>query len=126
VKPAEPATPESSSVEPKDTAAAAGASVEPPSSGNGAVPPSSTAETAPPPPLDTTGAGTVTNKVEETESIPAKKSSPVGIVLLVGALAAGIGLIVRMTMRRRRDEDLSIFDRTTGPAAPRPPIAHHL
>jgi hypothetical protein len=123
---------EEKKVEPAPNESAAGpvAPVVPPSSGDGAAPPPASASTegteaAPAPPLDTTGAGSVAPAAEETEQAPARESSPFGTWLLVGGLAVGLAIVVKMTMRRRKDDDISIFDRSPAPSAPRPPIAHH-
>ena len=112
---------------PADAAAAAPlAGANPPSSGDGAAPPSAPAESAaPPPPIDTTGAGSLNANKEAEEQVPAKKSSPIGTIALIGALAIGVGIVVRLTMRRRKEEDITIFDKSPAPRAPRPPIAHH-
>ena len=112
---------------PADAAAAAPvAGANPPSSGDGAAPPSAPAESAAPPaPIDTTGASSLNANKEAEEQVPAKKSSPIGTIALIGALAIGVGIVVRLTMRRRKEEDITIFDRSPAPRAPRPPIAHH-
>jgi len=129
-KPVKPAVEENKEIKaetkPADAAAAAPlAGANPPSSGDGAAPPSAPAESAAPPaPIDTTGATSV-NTNKETEEVPAKKSSPIGTIALIGALAIGVGIVVRLTMRRRKEEDITIFDKSPAPRAPRPPIAHH-
>jgi len=129
-KPVKPAVEENKEIKaetkPADAAAAAPlAGANPPSSGDGAAPPSAPAESAvPPAPIDTTGATSV-NTNKETEEVPAKKSSPIGTIALIGALAIGVGIVVRLTMRRRKEEDITIFDKSPAPRAPRPPIAHH-
>ncbi len=91
---------------------------EPPASATGTEP------AAPPAPIDTTGAGSVA-PAEQAEEAPVRESSPIGTWFMIAGLALGVGIVVRLTMRRRQDEEISIFDRSPAPRAPRPPIAHH-
>ena len=134
VKPVEEVKPEvvkpeaSAATEAPDAAAAgAAASVNPPSTGDGAAPPpaSSAESAAAAPPLDTTGVGNVAAAEKTEEQAPVRDSSPIGTVLMIAGLAVGLFIVVRLTMRRRQDEEISIFDRSPAPRAPRPPIAHH-
>ena len=45
-----------------------------------------------------------------------------GTWIVLGFLALGIGFVAALTIRRRKSEELSIFDRT-GPS--RRPVPHH-
>jgi hypothetical protein len=132
-KPVEPAPAEKIDQDKAAAAAAATAAGDqgtpPPSGGDVAGPTAPStgdanpAQAQPPPvsPLDTTDARSFVPAGEEE---PAKRATGAGTWVVLATLVLGIAYIVTLTVRRRRDDDLSIFDRSA-PRAPRPPIAHH-
>jgi hypothetical protein len=50
------------------------------------------------------------------------RASHAGTWLLAGGLLLGIGGIVAMLSRRRREDSISILDHELPPVAPRPPV----
>jgi fused signal recognition particle receptor len=131
-KPLEPAAvPEKSDREKALDSAAAGAATDtgavPPSDGgvSGTTAPSApSAEAVPMVPPVSAPSETAAARSESTDEAPAESGRGAGTWIVFAVLALGVAYVVRLTVRRRQVEDLSIFDRGA-PRPVQPPIVHH-
>jgi uncharacterized protein HemX len=126
-KPLEAAPPAEKSDREKalDSAAAAatepGAPPAPPAEGVAGSTAPDAAPMVPPLSADETAAG----RTETTEETTTQTSLGAGTWVVLAALGLGIAFVIGLTVRRRRAEELSIFERSmTAATAPQPPIVH--
>ena len=69
---------------------------------------------------------TAAARTETTEETTTQTGRGAGTWVVLAALGLGIAFVIGLTVRRRRAEELSIFERSvTAAPAPQPPIAHH-
>ncbi len=95
----------------------------PPSDPDVAGPTATSADAAPMVPPLSGSADTAVARTDSTDETPAVSGRGAGTWVIFVALALGVLFVAGLTFRRRRTEDLSIFERPVGVSpAPEPPI----